>query len=297
MLPLDERRYRQGAVSAWAGILGNLLLAAFKLSAGVLAHSQAMLADGIHSLADLVGSSAVLVGFGVARHPADSCHPYGHDRAETVAAAVVALTLILAGLNVAYSAVHSLWMGVTAVPGLLALVAAVTSVVLKESLFRYKLAVGRRIDSPAVIANAWEHRSDVLTSLAAAAGILGARMGQPWLDPAAALAVSVFIIRWGWQTARSAVDDLMDRLPEPGTIDKIRAVAGSVAGVEGVGEVRARRMGPNILVDLKIAVHPEISVAAGHRVAHLVRDEVIRGLPKVRDVMVHVDPARGVQRP
>lgn len=287
---MDERRYRTGAVSAWVGLVTNFLLAVIKIAAGVLARSNAMLADGVHSVADLVGSGAVVIGFGVARRPADDCHPYGHDKAETISAAVVAIVLIVAGLNVALAALRTLVSGHVPLPGLLALWAGLISIVVKEALFRYKIHIGRQIDSKAVIANAWEHRSDAITSVAAVLGVAGARAGYPWVDPLTALLVSCLVLRWGWLTARSAVDDLMDRIVDPAAVRRIHSLAGNVAGVVGVNDVRARYVGANILVDLKIGVDPHISVEEGHQIAHLVRKEIVEGMPRVKDVMVHVDP-------
>jgi len=283
-------RYQQGQLGAWLGIAGNVVLTLFKLAAGFIAGSQAMIADGVHSASDILGSTVVLVGLRVASAPADREHPYGHAKAEAIAAKIVALILLLAGLNIGYSSIRILIAGVGTPPGRLALIAAVISIVAKEGLYQYKIRLGRRIKSQAIIANAHEHRSDALSSTAALVGIVGARSGLPLLDPVAALVVSVFIVRTGWVLVRRAVDDLMDRFVDDRLAERIEDATMRVTGVAAVDNVRARPAGPEFLVDMEISVSPEISVARGHEIAEDVQRSVRRELSEVSQVFVHVEP-------
>jgi cation diffusion facilitator family transporter len=281
---------------AWAGLAGNLLLAALKVGVGIFGRSQALLADGIHSAADAVGSVAVLVGLAVARQPADPGHPYGHGKAESVAALAVALLLGLAGVEVAVaSAGRLLHPVVAAPPAIAALWVAVLSVAVKEALYRYGRALGLRRRSPALLSSAEDHRSDALSSLAAVGGILGARLGVPLLDPAAGFFVSLFILRWGWLLTVGAIQDLLDARGEPRTLQRVEAEAARVAGVAGVQAIRTRRMGSDVLVDLEIGVDASRTLRAAHAVADRVRERVVAGVPEVRDVMVHVNPVESAE--
>ncbi|MCL6451951.1 MAG: cation diffusion facilitator family transporter [Acetobacteraceae bacterium] len=284
-------RSRQGQVGAWIGIAGNVLLAAFKLAAGVVAQSKAMVADGMHSASDILASSVVLAAMRVAGRPADRSHPYGHARAESIAAKLVAVILILAGLEILYVSVRSALAGVSEAPGALALWAAVASIVVKEGMFQYKIRLGRRIKSQAIVANAWEHRSDAFSSLASLVGILGARLGWPLLDPVAGAVVSLFVVKMGWDLLREAIDSLMDRAAGEAMIRGIEQAAQGVPGVEEVRQVRTRALGQTALVDLEIAVSPDLKVSQGHRVADQVRDAILDQVPEVAEVLVHVDPA------
>jgi len=281
---------RQGETGAWVGIIGNLVMAVVKISVGLVAGSQVMLADGVHSISDLFGSAAVLVGLRVARRPPDGCHPYGHARAESIAAKLVGIFLLLAGLQVGYSALATVWAGVIETPDLLALWTALVSVVVKETLFWYKVRLGERIGSRAVVANAWEHRSDALSSVVALVGIAGARMGYPLLDPIGALVVSVFILGMGWKFVREATDRLMDGAVEESLLRLMKRVVRGVRGVEEVQDLRARYMGPMVLVDVKIGVNQELSLSDAHEVAHRVKDTLMAEVKQVSDAMVHVDP-------
>jgi cation diffusion facilitator family transporter len=282
--PRDDR-------PAWAGLAANLALAALKVGVGILGRSGALLADGVHSAADAVGSVAVLVGLAVARRPADPGHPYGHGKAESVAALVVAILLGLAGVEVAAASAGRLLRPVAGPPpATAALWVAALSVVVKEALYRYGRALGLRHRSPALLSSAEDHRSDALSSLAAVGGILGARLGLPLLDPAAGFFVSLFILRWGWLLTLGAVGDLIDARGEPATLARVEAEAARVAGVAAVHLVRTRRMGSGVLVDLEIGVDASRTLREAHAVADGVRERIVARLPEVRDVMVHVNP-------
>ncbi len=287
-----ERRTRDAAFGAWLGIFVNVLLAAGKMTAGVLAGSVGMVADAAHSASDVLASGVVLLGVRVAGRPADSCHPYGHAKAEAIAAKIVAILLLLAAVNIGWSSLRAILNGVAAPPGSLALWAAAASILVKEALFQYKIKLGRRLRSQAVIANAWEHRSDVLSSVAVLVGVAGARAGYPLLDPVAGLLVSVMVARIGWTMATEAVDDLMDGMAGDGIMVAIVDAARRIDGVLEIHDVRARRMGHKVLVDMKIGVDENMTVAASHGVAHRVKDAVMARVEEVSDVLVHVNPVK-----
>lgn len=286
----NRTRLREGSRGAWMGIIGNLGLAALKGIAGVVAGSTAMVADAFHSLADLTGSVIVLVAFRFANQPADQCHPYGHGKAESLAAALVGLILVFIGAGVGWSALKGIWAGTEAVPGLIALYMAIISIVIKEGMFQYKIRLGKKLRSPALIASAWEHRSDAYTSVAALMGIGGARLGYPIMDPLAGAVVSLAVIKIGIDIGREGIAQLMDRVPEQAVLAQLEDLAASVEGVEGVQKIWVRSMGSYLLVDITIAVRGTATVREGHDVAVAVRDAIRRHHKDVLRVFVHVDP-------
>jgi cation diffusion facilitator family transporter len=294
---VDEReRFRQGAVGAWVGILGNVALAAIKFFVGIIANSRALIADGVHSAADVLGSVAVLIGLRVAKIPADEDHPYGHGKAEVIAAAVVSLFLLVAGVGVGYDAIRAFWEPIAA-PGISAMLVAIIAIVVKESMFQYKYRLGKRLESKALIANAYEHRSDVFSSLAALAGIgvaiLGPRVGAPilvYFDPLAGTIVALLVMKMGLDIAKESIQTLMDQVLEGEIIEKITRTTLAVDGVERVDEIRAREHGHYIIVDIKISVLPHISVSEGHHIGKMVKSRIMHDFPRVQDVLVHVNP-------
>jgi cation diffusion facilitator family transporter len=292
MAVLREERLRQGQTGALVGIMGNLLLGAAKVAAGSLASSHAMLADGLHSLADFASSIALLVVVRVANRPSDTCHPYGHGKAEPVGAKIIGIIVVLAGFQIGLSAIGQLRAGNYAAPGVLALWMALISIVVKETMFRYKFRLATRANSKAILASAWEHRSDAVSSVAVLAGVGLARLGMPYLDPVAGLLVSGFIVKMGWDITRSAVDDLMDKVTDLPLLDRVCRAASETAGVIRVDAARIRPMGPDFLVDLAICVDPQITVKEGHDVASSVKSAVMIAIPEVAGVMVHVNPCR-----
>ncbi len=282
---------------AWSTLLTNLLLAGVKIVGGIAFNSQAVLADGLHSISDAVGSGAVLYGRHLAATPPDEDHPYGHEKAESIAAFAVGALLGAAGLSVAVDAVERLVVGHLSRPAVGALVIAAAGMVVKEVLFRLSRSRSQDLESRALEANAVDSRADVWSSLAALLGVVAARAGWAWADPVMALAVAGLLLWAGLSILRGNLDDLVER--HRGAIEKtVRQV---VLGVEGVREMhglRARGMGRYVLVDVKIGVDGDLSVTAGHEVARVVADAVHRASPTVREVLVHVNPAgRGNERP
>jgi len=272
------------------GIGTNLALTVFKLLAGIFGLSYAMIADSINSASDSLASVIAYLGIRLSEKPADQNHPYGHTNAETIVAFFVALIILATGVFTGVSAVGLMARGHFQTPTTLALVAAVISILVKEGIFRYTLKVGQRNNSPAVIASAWDHRSDVYSSVAALAGIIGARLALVYLDPIAGIVIAALIVRVSIKLLRSNVGILMDESPEGSFLTLISDTAGGIAGVRAVDCVKAHRCGPAYIIDIKIAVDGRLTVEQSHQIAGAVRSKLLQTVQHVHDVMVHVNP-------
>ncbi|MBN2910092.1 cation transporter [Polycladomyces sp. WAk] len=289
-------QFRQAEKGAWIGIIGNALLALFKGMIGVMAQSQALIADAVHSASDVAGSLAVLIGVRAAQLPPDEDHPYGHGKAESIAAIIVAVLLGVVGFQMVYDSFESLFVPARA-PGWWAAVAAVVSMVVKEWMFRYKYRLGQRIGSQALIVNAWEHRSDVFSSFAALLGIggaiLGARLGVSplvYLDAVAGIFVSILVLLMAYKLAKESIHTTMDHVLHEEDAAELVDTAASVPGVTRVDELRAREHGHYVIVDVKIAVDPQITVEQGHQIGKRVKHTLMDRFDHVSDVLVHVNP-------
>lgn len=276
--------------STLVSVVVNLVLTTVQVLVGVLAHSQALIADGIHSLSDLVSDFVVLLANQHSRKEADDDHHYGHHRYETAASLVLGGLLLSVGVGMLWSAVHKLG-DPELIPQVkpVALYVALVALVSKELLFRYMLAAAERVRSSMLVANAWHARSDAASSLVVALGIIGNLMGYPLLDPVAALIVGFMVTKMGWEFGWDALNDLMDRSVSEEQIDEIRQVLTDTPGVQGVHDLRTRKMGDMIMVDAHLEVDGELSVREGHDIASSARDRVMKKLP-VLDVMTHLDP-------
>lgn len=291
MVSYGMNRLQEGSQGAWLGILANLALALMKGLVGVMAGSKAMLADALHSATDLTGSLVTLVAFRVANKPPDDCHPYGHVKAESLAEKIIGLILIITGINVAWMSVQGIvnW-DTTTIPGATALYAALLSILVKEGMFQYKIRLGRKLQSVALMANAWEHRSDAYTSIATFIGIGGARLGYPVLDPIAGLVVALIVVRIGIKLVINAMAGLMDKVPDPNLRRQVADLAAKIDGVKQVGQVWLRPMGDFILAELTIGVSNALNVGEGHQVAAAVRDAILYNHEKIIRVFIHVNP-------
>jgi len=285
-----QHRYSEGGKGAWAGIWVNVLLFAYKITAGIVGHSYAMVADAIHTLSDAVSSVIVLIGFKISERPADSEHPYGHGRAESIAAKIVALILIVLGFKVGLDSIKGMISPGLIVPGQIALWAAVVSIVVKEGLFRYAYKLGKHIDSSALIADSWHHRSDAYSSVAALIGIAGARFGWIYMDPLAGIVVSGLVIKAGIDSFHMAYDELMDAAPDKAIMDKIKDLVLSEEGVCGVHSLRARKTGADIFIEMDIYVDKDETVIGGHSIAERVKRSISDKLPGTKRILVHVEP-------
>ncbi len=274
------------------GLGVNLVLGAVKLVGGVLGGSFALISDAINSLGDSLSSVVVLLALWYAQRPADDEHPYGHTRAEAVAASNVALLIVISALIVGWQAIAR-WSVEHALPPLWTLWIAAANVVIKEGLYRYKRRVGDRIGSAAILANAWDHRSDALCSLAVLVGLSIVRWAGPaymWADEAAALFVVAAILWSGAKLFRASTSELLDPQADAELVRQIREKAGGVPGVQEVEKLWVRKTGLEYLADIHIQVDAELPVEEGHRIGHLVKDRLVEDFAGVRDVLVHLEP-------
>ncbi len=276
--------------STLVSVVVNLVLTTVQVLVGVLAHSQALIADGIHSLSDLVSDFVVLLANRHSRKEADEDHHYGHHRYETAASLVLGGLLLSVGVGMLWSAVLKLG-DPELIPQVkpVALYVALVALVSKELLFRYMLAAAERVRSSMLVANAWHARSDAASSLMVSLGIIGNLMGYPLLDPVAALIVGFLVTKMGWEFGWDALNDLMDRSVSEDQIEQIREILHETPGVQGVHDLRTRKMGDMIMVDAHLEVDGELSVREGHDIASTARQRVMSQLP-VLDVMTHLDP-------
>lgn len=286
--------YARGMRSSLVGMGVNVLLATGKLVAGILGTSYALVADAIESLGDVVGSIVVWRGLQIASRPPDHNHPYGHGKAEPIAAALVSVMLVAAGTGIAFQAAREIASPHRAPqPFTLAVVLGVVAI--KEGMFRFVHRVGSETGSHAVRTDAWHHRSDAITSLAAAIGISIALIGgRGWetADAWAALFASGIIIVNGWRMLRPAVEELMDQSPSSGLAEETIHVAESHAGVYRIEKLLFRKMGLYYVADMHLEVHPEMTVRESHALAHDVKEDVQRRFPQIIEVTIHVEPAR-----
>lgn len=276
-------------------IIGNLVLSVFKVLAGFLASSSAMVSDGVHSASDVFSSVIVIIGVKLAGKEPDRDHPYGHERFECVAAIVLAAVLVVTGVFIAHNAIESLADKTynTAIPGVLALVAAGVSIAVKEAMFWITRHYALRLDSSALRADAWHHRSDALSSVGALIGIGGARLGFPILEPIASLMICAMILKAAADIFRDAVRKMVDRSCGPETEARIRATAEREPGVVRVDKIQTREFGNRIYVDLEIAADGNATLSEAHAIAERVHDAVEREFPNVKHIMVHVNPDSG----
>ena len=283
-------RQAAAARSTWVSVGVNLLLTATQITVGIIAKSQGLIADGIHSLSDLVADFVVLFAGHHSKKDADVDHPYGHHRFETAASLALGLLLLAVGIAMLWSAFKKLETpdSVQQVH-VMALWVAGAALIAKETLFRYMLAVAKRVKSSMLVANAWHARSDAASSLVVGIGIIGNLAGYPILDPIAALIVGFMVSRMGWSFGWDALHDLMDRAVDEQEVDAIRITLNETPGVSGVHDVRTRKMGDMIVVDAHIEVDGSISVEAGHDIAVEARNRVMQR-HRVLNLMTHVDP-------
>ena len=290
--PLHSPEERAAAArrSTWVSVVVNVVLTAIQIAVGIFAKSQALIADGIHSLSDLVSDFVVLWANHHAQKDADEDHPYGHHRFETAASLVLGLLLLGVGLGMVGSAVQKLESPETVAPvHSLALWIAGLALVGKELLFRYMLAVAKKVKSSMLVANAWHARSDAASSLVVGIGIAGNLAGYPILDPIAALIVGFMVGKMGWEFGWDALHDLMDRSVDEAEVQAIRQTLLDTPGVIGVHEVRTRKMGDMVVADAHIEVDAQISVEAGHDIAVEARQRVMQR-HRVLNLLTHVDP-------
>ncbi|CAM8620043.1 MMT1 Predicted Co/Zn/Cd cation transporters [Comamonadaceae bacterium] len=277
--------------STWVSVVVNVLLASAQIIVGTLTKSQALIADGIHSLSDLVSDFVVLFAGHHAKKDADADHPYGHQRFETAASLALGAILLAVGGGMVWSALQKLEAPGTIAPAhTTALWVALGGILTKELLFRYMLRTAKAVKSSLLVANAWHARSDAASSLVVSLGILGSMAGYPLLDPIAALIVGFMVGKMGWSFGWDALHDLMDRAVDEEEVQAIRATLLATPGVAGVHDVRTRKMGDMVVADAHIEVDAKLTVEEGHNIAVAARNAVLQR-HRVLNLMTHVDPA------
>lgn len=287
---VQQDRYWQAKKVTLIGAFINALLGVVKLVGGIFYHSHALVADGVHSFADLFTDVLVLFASKYGSQDADVNHPYGHQRIETAATLFLAILLILAGGGIAWHAMDELIHSTHTIPGWMSLPIIGISIIANESLFHYTRFVGKRIQSQLIIANAWHHRSDAASSAVVLLGLIGSLLGYVALDSIAAIVVGVMIIKMGWDYAWNSIMELVDSAVDPELLAQIGLIIRNVDGVEKMHQLRSRFMGGDILIDVHVLVSPKISVSEGHYIAQKVHNTLLEQVGSIKDVTVHVDP-------
>ncbi len=289
----SERDGPAGQRITWVGAGANVFLIAAKIAACLLGHSQALVADAVHSVSDLFTDAIVLVGLKVGRKAPDADHHFGHGRIETQTSGIVGVSLLAVAGGLGYQAAVNIYEGYVYHPTWLALLGAAVSILVKEILYRYTVQVGRRIGSPVVVANAWHHRSDAFSSVAVLIGVGGAQLNPDWhiLDSVATVVVSLFVAKVGWGVLWTAMREMVDTAPDPEVVDQISKLARDVSGVWGLHDLKVRSVGGRFHVQVHVEVDGSLTVAEGHRIAKQVERRLRDGHPKVVAVIVHVDPS------
>ena len=291
----NAEKFEQTAVRvSVVSIIGNTVLSLFKILAGILANSGAMISDAVHSASDVFSSIIVIIGVKISAKESDKHHPYGHERFECVAAIILAVILAVTGLFIGVAAVEQLMSGSAQeipVPGILALIAAVISIVSKEAMYWYTRFYAKRLDSGALMADAWHHRSDALSSVGALVGIVGARMGFPVLDTVASLVICVFIMKAAYDIFADAVAKMVDHACSEEVEAQMVQCAMQQENVLGVDLIQTRVFGNRIYVDIEICADGNITIQQSNEITHLVHNAIEENFEKVKHIMVHVNPA------
>ena len=289
-LTVEQRKNETTRITLW-GVAVNLVLAIIKIAGGIIGQSQALLADGIHSLSDLASDAMVLIAVKHAGEDADEDHPYGHARYETLATVALGILLIGVAVGIAYDAILRLDNPEEiATPALFTLIIAAISIFSNEGLYHATRAVAKKIRSPLLEANAWHHRSDAVSSIVVLIGIGATYIGYPLLDAVAAILVALMIAKIGLDLSRQSVQELVDTALEPEMVNKIKQTILSIDDVRELHMLRSRRMGHNALVDVHLLVSPKLSVSEGHHISEAVEKILIEKFDEVNDVTVHIDP-------
>ena len=276
-------------------IVGNVLLSLLKFIAGIIAHSSAMISDAVHSASDVFSTIVVIIGIKLASKEPDKEHPYGHERMECVAAIVLSVVLFITGLGIGAGALKNIVNGnynSLQVPGILALIAAIVSILVKEGMYWYTRYYARKIDSSALMADAWHHRSDAFSSIGALIGIGGARLGYPVMDSIASLVIFVFIIKAAYDIFKEAIDKMVDHSCDEETERQIYECVMNNENVMGIDLLQTRIFGNKIYVDIEIQADASYTLKEAHDIAEEVHEDIEHNFPKVKHLMVHVNPAQ-----
>ena len=286
-----ETRYEEARTVTILAILWNVFLSVIKIFAGVIGNSTAMIADGIHSASDIITSVGVLIGNKISSKPGDKEHNYGHEKAETLVSFLLSIILVGVALSIGYEASKSLFnIEGIAIPTLLPLVVSIISILIKEYQYRITIRIAKKINSPALKADAWHHRSDALSSIAAFVGIGGAMLGFKILEPLASIVVALFVCKVGYDILKNAVNELMDVSIDETYENEIKKIAQLTEGVMNLGSLRTRKHGASAYVDLVICVDGKLTVTSGHDIATNLEKKIQNDINIVKGITVHVEP-------
>ena len=274
------------------GIWGNVLLAGFKLAAGIIGNSSAMVSDAVHSLSDVFATFVAYLGVILSMKPEDENHPYGHERIECVASLILGLILAVTGFGIGYTGIQKIISHEDLViPTMLPLIAAVVSIVVKEAMFWYTMIYAKKLNSSAFKADAWHHRSDALSSVGSFIGIGLAMIGFPIMDPIASLVICLFILKVAYDISQDALDKMLDTSCDKDFEENLRTFIEDQTGVEHIDLLHTRQFGNKIYIDLEIAAQRDISLVEAHEIAESVHNSVENKYPNVKHIMIHVNPA------
>ena len=285
-----EKRYHIGMKISKTTITCDAILSLGKILAGFFGRSSAMLADGVHTLSDVVSTAVVMFGLKMSKKPEDEDHPYGHEKIEPVVAKLLASMLVITALGIGYNGFKSIVTGNFSEPGMIAIIAAVISIVTKELMYRYTVTGAKKIESSALLASAWHHRSDAFSSVGTLIGITGARLGYMILDPIAALVVCILIVRVAIEIYLGAIKQLIDTSADNETVEEIRGQIMETTGVMTLDDLKTRVHANKIYVDIEIGVDARLSVRESHEIAERVHDNVEEYCDKIKHCTVHVNP-------
>jgi len=288
----DVQQARQARQITWIGLTVNLFLFITKFILGFLGSSQAVIADAFHSLSDIATDIAILFGIKFWSAPPDECHPYGHKRIETIVTVVIGIALSIIALGIGYNALILMRKTNLKPPTKIAAFGAILSIILKEAIYHWTLAVGTRIKSPVLIANAWHHRSDAISSIPVFIAVTVAIFNPnfAFIDLIGALVVSLFILKISWDIIRPAVSELAEGGTSEYDRKKIKSIVMEVDGVKATHAIRTRKLGTGLYVDLHVLVDGEMTVQKGHHVSHEVKNKLLLKGPDILDVVVHIEP-------
>ncbi|AMC09250.1 MULTISPECIES: cation diffusion facilitator family transporter [Turicibacter] len=273
-------------------VVMNIFLSLIKLLAGFIGHSTSMISDGVHSLSDVISSIGVFIGLRISQKPADIDHPYGHEKFEAVLSKILAFILFLTGLSIGYSAIQTIVSSSYIIPKMMTIWAALLSIGVKEWMYHYTIRQAKKIESTALAADAWHHRSDSLSSIGALIGIIGARLGFPILDPLAALVITLIILKVAIEIFVEATNQVIDKAASPELVNEIIQQIQSVNGVLAIDSLKTRVHSNRIYVDLEISVEPTLSLIEAHTIAEAVHYQLEQNIHKIKHCTVHVNPLK-----
>jgi len=276
------------------GIIGNVSLSAFKFIAGIMGNSSAMVSDAVHSLSDVFATFIAFLGVRFGRREADASHPYGHERIESLAAIVLGLILLVTGVGIGWVGLEKILAGnyeSLPIPGMIALVAAIVSIAVKEGMFWYTRHWARVIRSSAFEADAWHHRSDAMSSIGALVGVGGSMLGYPVLDPIASVVICLFILKQGISIIYDALKKMLDTSCGEQFEEEVRQLVDAENQVEHIDMLRTRMFGDKVYIDMEIAIDGSMQLTDAHAIAERVHDDIEHAFPEVKHVMIHVNPA------